>query len=227
MSAQIGWVSGIIADPAGNRIFKILSDGAVQTIAGNGTAGFSGDGGHAISAQLNGPYGITVDAAGNVYVADSENHRIRKIAQDGTIGTVASGLNTPFWLSLDASGSVIATDTYASKIAKLTSAGLTTIAGGGACCSGGDNGPAFQAQLNIGLTWGGSLSMDDQGELYIADTSNLRIRKVTADGIIHTVAGDGVSNEDTGDGVPLSRHRSTIRTAWPLTTRAISTSAME
>jgi hypothetical protein len=187
-----------VSDYAGNRIFKISSDDSVQTIAGNGTAGFSGDGGPAISAQPNGPYGITVDGAGNVYVAG--NQRIRKISQDGTIATVASGLNTPYWLSLDASGSVIATDTNASKIFKLTSAGLTTIAGGGACCSGGDNGPAFKAQLHIGVTWGGSLSTDAQGELYIADTSNLRIRKVTADGIMHTVAGNGVSNEDTGDG---------------------------
>jgi len=190
-----------VADYTGARVFEVSPDGSVQNIAGTGTPGFSGDG-PALSAQLMGPFGIAVTNAGVVYIGDTGNQRVRVVAS-GNINTIYSTVRSPDWLALGPSGNVILTDTSSARIGTLYDYGLfVLIAGGGTCCAGGDGGPAFSAQLDFGLSWGGALSVDAQGNFYIADTSNLRIRKITPDGIIHTVAGNAVSNEDTGDGGP-------------------------
>jgi len=145
-----------VADSGNSLIRKIGMDLSVRTIAGLGTGGFSGDGKAAVNAQLNSPAGITVDAAGNVYIADAGNQRIRKIDLGGII---------------------------------------TTIAGTGSAQYGGDSGPATLATLNMPA----GLALDSSGNLYIADTGNHAVRKLTVDGTITTVAGNG-THGFSGDG---------------------------
>ena len=183
---------------------RVAPDGEISTWAGTGSAGFNGDGVLAIHAMLNTPYGITVDQIGNVYVADSENHRIRKISSDGFITTVAgigtpgfSGdgglaieaeLNNPQSLLWTADHSLLIGDEHNNRIRRVTSTGvITTIAGTGEPGFSGDGGPALQAQLNDPeYLW-----EDAKGNLYIADGDNGRIRMVDVEGIIRTVAGGG------------------------------------
>ncbi len=182
----------------------------VETLGGDGDPGFSGDGGPAAQAQLNSPSGIAWDGEGNLYIADADNHRIRKIDALGTISTVAGDgtagfggddgpataaqLNTPRGL---AAGSLYIADTNNHRIRKLNDDGtIVTVAGTGAPGYGGDGGPAVDAQLNFPR----DVDMDGEGNLYIADTSNHRIRRVdAATGIITTVAGNGVPG-DGGEG---------------------------
>jgi sugar lactone lactonase YvrE len=209
-----------VADYAGNRVVEITADGTILPIAGTGIAGFSGDGTLATSGQLNGPFGLALDPAGNLYIADSWNDRVRKVALDGTITTVAGGgknfglfngiatsaaLEVPYWVTVDPSGNLVVADTWQGLVRRVSGPNISTVAGG--CCSAGDGGPAITAQFNFSLPsgqaiWGGALAMDNKGDLYIADTANLRIRMITPDGNIQTVAGNGVSNGDNGDGGP-------------------------
>jgi trimeric autotransporter adhesin len=145
-----------IADPQDNRVRKIGADGSFTVFAGNGTPGYSGDGGAATNAELNWPISVAVDQDGNVYIADFYNYRIRKVGIDGTI---------------------------------------TTVAGNGIQGYSGDGGPATLASINGSL----GIAVDTAGNLYIADANNSRVREVTVDGIIQTIAGTGVPGY-TGDG---------------------------
>ncbi|WP_332368345.1 hypothetical protein [Spirosoma telluris] len=146
-----------IADQANHRIRKIATDGMISTIAGNGTQGSGGDTGPALSANLNNPTGVAVDATGNVFIADRDNHRIRKVAIDGTITTVAgngtqgssgdtgpatsANLNTPSGLAVDGSGNLFIDDTFNHRIRKVAADGtITTVAGNGSPGTQGDNG---------------------------------------------------------------------------------------
>ena len=208
--AQIGAIQGIAADRWGNlylsdtdhhRVRKVSTSGIIATIAGTGEAGFSGDGGPALAAQLNLPYGIAVDYAGYVYVADLGNNRVRKIAPDGTISTVAgtgaagfSGdgglavdarLQTPRNLAVDSSGNLYIAEFAGHRIRRVASDGrISTVAGTGIAGFGGDGGPAAAAQLG----YPAGLAVDRNGALYIADSQNNRIRKV-AKGVIVTALG--------------------------------------
>jgi len=206
-----------IPDSSGNKIRKVSSsNGTISTIAGTGTAGFSGDGDLAVSAKINGPVGIAVDAAGNVYFADTVNNRIRKITSStGTIttivGTGVSGysgdggaatsaqINSPFGIAFDSAGNLYFSDTLNSVIRKVNSSGtITTVAGNGFTGYSGDGGAANQAELNNP----GGIAIDSAGNIYIADVDNKVIRKVTAStGKISTIAGIGVAG-NTGDGGP-------------------------
>jgi sugar lactone lactonase YvrE len=222
-SAQLWLPGGIAVDAAGNlfiadtfnnRIRKVTAAGVISSIAGTGTAGFGGDGGPATSAQLNEPHGIAVDPAGNLFIADSGNNRIRKVTADGVISTVAgtgdpgfsadggpatlAKLNVPFNVALDAAGDLFIADAANNRIREVTTDGvITTVAGTGNPGFSGDGGPATSAYLYHP----DGIAVDAAGNLYIADTSNHRIRNVTASGIISTFAGNGTAGF-SGDGGP-------------------------
>jgi trimeric autotransporter adhesin len=204
-SAQLGSPNGVavdsagdiyIADTANDRIRKV-TNGVIATVAGNGTTGFSGDSGPATSAELSGPEGIAVDSAGNLYIADTANNRIRKVT-GGTITTVAGGgssfgdggpatsaqLHSPAGVAVDLAGNFYVADTGANRIRKVTSGVIATVAGGGS--SLGDNGPATSAELSQP----NGVAVDSAGNLYIADTANQRIRMVV-NSVIFTVGGNG------------------------------------
>jgi len=192
--------------------------GIITTIAGNGTAGFGGDGGSAIAAMLNRPTGVYVDNAQNVYVADFGNQRIRKIASgiittiagDGTGGFSGDGglaasakLHWPSGVYTSAVGDVFIADFGNNRVRKIdiTSGMIDTIAGGGASGYLGDGGPATQAILDEPA----GVAVTSSNDLYIADSLNHRIRNVSnASGIISTVAGNGIGTYAGDGGLALS-----------------------
>ena len=193
-----------IADTGNRRIRKVDSTGTITTIAGTGEVGFSGDGGPAVEAELRNPYGVAVDSAGNVYIADTRNQRIRKVDSTGTITTIAgtgevgfSGdggpaaaarLAFPAGVAVDSAGNVYIADFFNNGIRKVDSTGtITTIAGIGELGFSGDGGPAVEAELYNPA----SVAVDSAGNVYIADTWNRRIRKVDSTGTIITIAGTG------------------------------------
>jgi sugar lactone lactonase YvrE len=192
-----------IADTLNNAIRMVSTTGVITTVAGNGTMGYSGDGGAATSATLSQPYGVTVDAAGNIYISDQNNQRVRKVSGgvittvagtgaqgysgDGGAGTSAS-LNNPDGLAVDASGNLYIADASNNRVRKVNTSGIiSTVAGSGGCCYSGDGGAATSANLD----GPNGVAVDAAGDLFIADTSNSRIREVSASGIISTIAGDG------------------------------------
>ena len=205
-----------IVDNGNHCIRKVNAmTGIITTVAGSGVAGFAGDGGLATLAKLYAPYDVTLDTAGNLYIADVSNNRIRKVnAKTGIISTVAGtgaagfagdgGLATaaklyqPFSVVVDLAGNMFITDSYNHRIRKVNaSTGLiTTIAGTGTAAYAGDGGAASSAQFNTPY----SLALDAVGNVYVSDFNNNRIRKITvATGIITTVAGNGISGF-SGDG---------------------------
>jgi uncharacterized protein (TIGR03437 family) len=219
-SAQLYWPEGVAVDSAGNlyiadqynyRIRKV-SNGVITTVAGNGTASFSGDNGPATSAQLYGSHGVAVGPDGSVYIADSSNNRIRKVsngvvttvAGTGTAGfsgdngpAISAQLTDPEGVAMDSAGNLYIADTGYSRVRKVTNGVITTVAGGGATL--GDNGPATSAQLYSPK----GVAVDSAGNLYIADTYNQRIRKVS-NGVITTVAGTGMHGPSSGDNSPAT-----------------------
>jgi sugar lactone lactonase YvrE len=210
-----------IVDNKNNCVRKVTSGGVISTVAGNGTAGYSGDGGPATSALLNDPLSVAVDTAGNLFIADGGNNRIRKVTSGGVISTVAGGpnpgfsgdggpatsaqLSYPQGVMVDMAGNLFIADTNNQRVRKVTPGGvISTVAGSGAWGFGnggfgGDGGPATSAQLNT--PWG--LAMDTAGNLFIGDNGNNRVRKVTSGGVISTVAGNGTSGY-SGDGGPAA-----------------------
>ncbi len=221
VNAQIASPIGVAIDNLGNiyfcdylnqRIRKINSEGIISTIAGNGVAGFSGDGTSAASAQINLPQGITSDDSGNIYFADRANNRIRKISSNGIISTYAgtgiegfSGdgsaatsaqINYPIHPTIDQNGNLFFCDAVNQRVRKIDANGIiSTIAGNGIAGFTGDGANAASAQINSPQ----GLEIDSQGNLYIADNANNRIRKINSNGIISTIAGNGVAGF-TGDG---------------------------
>ena len=198
-----------VANTQAHRIFKIDTAGVITTIAGNGAAGFDGDGGPAISAALNGPSGITVDATGSLYIADTNNARIRQvtagvittIAGNGVVGFSGDGglatgaaLNNARNIAVDAAGTVYIADANNNRVRRVVGGVITTIAGNGVAGFGGDGGLATAAVLNGPF----GLALDGTGALYIGEVGNHRIRKILG-GVITTVAGNGV-NGFSGDG---------------------------
>ena len=201
-----------IADWGNNRVRKVDAAGNISTVAGTGVSGYGGDGGPAAQAQLSRPYGAALDAAGNLYIADWGNNRIRKVDAAGNISTVAgtgesgySGdggpaaqaqLAQPYGLTADAAGNLYIADSFNNRIRKVDAAGvISTVAGSGEPGYGGDGGAALQAQLAGPV----GAALDAAGNLYIADGNNQRIRMVDAAGVISTVAGNGESGYG-GDG---------------------------
>jgi hypothetical protein len=227
-SAQLEFPRGVTGDNAGNiyiadannnKVRKVNSAGVISTFAGTGTGGAAGDGGAATSAQLNYPMGIAADAAGNVYIADEGNNRVRKVAAGTGIITTFAGTGTPGFsgdgsaataadlhgpvdVTVDAFGDVIIAVRWSARIRKVDADTgiITTIAGNGFGGYTGDGGPAAAAQVDRPE----GVSFDKAGDLYIADRNNHAIRKITtATGIITTVAGTGVSGS-SGMGGPAA-----------------------
>ena len=221
-SVQLSTPTGVAIDAAGNlfiadaddhRIRQVAPGGNISTVAGTGTAGFFGDDGLATTAQLQTPTGVAVDAAGNLFIADADNNRIRRVAVDtGIITTVAgtgqagfSGdgdaatnaqLRTPTGIAVDAAGNLFIADAANNRIRRVAADGIiTTFTGTGVAGFNGDEGEATAAELNFPYY----VALDAAGNLYIADQGNFRIRQVAADGIITTVAGTGHAGF-SGDG---------------------------
>ncbi len=207
--------SALVFDAAGNLYFaetghhlirKLDTLGNITTIAGTGSQGFSGDAGPATAATLDSPQGLALDTANNLYIADTHNHRIRELnLTTGILITVAGNtpgfsgdnglatsaqLNLPTALAFDATGALYIADTGNHRIRKLspTTGLITTIAGTGTQGFSGDNGPATSATIDTPT----GLAVDTAGNLYLADTHNSRIRKITViTGTIATIAGTG------------------------------------
>jgi sugar lactone lactonase YvrE len=180
---------------------QTAAPGTITTVAGTGQSGFSPDGGPATQARLYGPAGIAVDAAGNLFIGDNLDGRVRKVSPDGMISTVAARLTNPQLIALDQAGNLFIMERGANRVRKLTPAGvLTTVAGSGAPGFSGDGGPATEARL-VGS---GGIAVDAEGNLFFTDHNNHRIRKVSPDGLITTVAGSGPAGQgkgaSTGDG---------------------------
>ena len=208
MAAQLDQPEGLVVDSAGNfyiadalnsRVRKVSPAGIITTVAGTGHAGFSGDNGPAGSAQLSQPYGLALDPAGNLYIADLGNQRVRRVGTDGTIATVAGNGQTgsngdggpatsaqmlsPRNLAIDTAGNIYVSEFVGHAVRSIATDGtITTVAGTGVAGYSGDGGPALAAQLNGPA----GLALDLAGDLYIVDTGNFSIRKVQA-GTITTV----------------------------------------
>ena len=203
-----------IADAGAHRVRKVTSAGVISTVAGTGTAGFGGDGGAATTATLNGPNSVALDLAGNLYIVDAGNHRVRRVNSDGTISTFAGSgsggfsgdgqaatdaeLSRPQAIEVDAAGNVYIADDGNGRIRKVDNSGIiTTVAGMGSEGSPEENIPASRARLSNTL----SLAADDAGNLYLGGFAT--IRKVDRHGIITTFAGTG-NYSFGGDGGPAT-----------------------
>ncbi len=189
-----------IADYYNQRIRKVDKNGIITTVAGSGPAGpdggnYSGDNGPAILARLNEPSDVTVDGAGNLYIADWMNYVIRKVDTNGIITTVNSTSAASFQpsaVAVDAAGNLYISDPNHQLVHKVNTSGImTVVAGDGHGGYSGDGGAAISADLHFVLNLPDSIAIDAAGEIYIADAGNFRIRKVDSNGIITTVAGYG------------------------------------
>ena len=205
-----------VAESENHRVRKIDPAGVITTFAGTGKSGFAGDGGSATEARLNLPVGLAVDTAGSVYVADTYNHRVRRIDPAGMITTVAgngqrgfggdggpatvAALNHPTGVAVDATGNLYVADHFNQRVRRVDPAGLiSTIAGTGARGFSGDGGPATEARLDSPF----ALALDATGNLYVTDRGNRRVRQVDPAGLISTIAGTGESGF-AGDGGPAT-----------------------
>jgi uncharacterized protein (TIGR03437 family) len=223
--ARLSAPSALALDAAGNLyiaergnsvIRKVSPSGIVQTVAGDGIAGFGGDGGPATSARIALPDGVAVDSNGNVYIADTANHRIRKVTADGTIHTIAGSdaygssgdggpasqalLINPRALAFDPDGNLLIADSAANLVRRITPAGvMQRVAGNGAASHTGDGGPAISA--GVWTPWG--LAVDSSGNVLIGQIGNLSIRVVDRSGVIRTLVFDvdatGLSGDANGN----------------------------
>ena len=208
-----------IADSGNRRIRRVDLAGTISSFAGTGEPGFSGDGGPASAARLDFPTGVAVDGEGNVYIADSGNRRIRRVDLAGTISSFAgtgepgfSGdggpasaarLGNPWNVAVDGEGNVYIADSGNRRIRRVDLAGtISSFAGTGEPGFSGDGGPASAARL--GNPW--NVAVDGEGNVYIADSGNRRIRRVDLAGTISSFAGIGEPGF-SGDGGPASAAR--------------------
>jgi len=222
--ASTPYPSAITADAAGtvyivdgycSCIRKVTSYGMSTIVAGNGVSRFSGDRGPAISAELNHPSDIATDDAGNLYIADTDNFRIRKISADGTITTIAgtgkegsngdggpaldAQLNRPRGIAVDTKGNLFIADSLNGRIRRMDASGIiSTIAGGGKSDSA-DPMPALNARLRYPI----GIAVNDAGTVYFSDSGNAQIRKVDPNGQISTIAGTGTRGFNGDRGVAI------------------------
>ncbi|MBI2214822.1 MAG: hypothetical protein HYU52_14340 [Acidobacteria bacterium] len=227
-AARLVWPTHVAADRFGNvfvndsgdiRIRRIDPNGRITTIAGNGTNGFSGDGGPGSLASLYGPRGIAADSAGNVYVADYQNRRVRRIdatsglistfAGNGSFGSTGDGgqataaaLHGPRDVWVDAIGNVLIGEINGSHVRRVDGiTGIISTIAGGPCCDRNDGLPATTAYLEVD-----AIATDASGNLFVAETSQERVRRIdAATRLVSTIAGIGPSgNAFIGDGGPAT-----------------------
>ena len=215
-----------IADSYNNRIRKVSTSGIITTVAGDGTAGFSGDGGAATDAKLNNPVGVAFDANGNLYIVDNSNSRIRRVNTSGVITTFAgngsnsyggdggaatdAAFSNPQGIAIDAGGNLFIADYNNNIVRRIDSSGvISTFAGYppssyylGVAGYSGDGGPATLAQLNNPM----GLAFDASGDLYIADNQNACIRMVNTHGLISTSVGRGTFISPVGVAISGAGH---------------------
>jgi len=181
-----------VADSANNRVQRVSPAGSVTTLAGTGVQGYSGDGGPAASARLNGPSGVAVDTVGGVLIADTGNHVVRRVSSNGVITTIAgtgeagfsgdggaatrAAFRFPSAVATDAAGAVWVADTFNHRVRRIGIDGVVaTVAGDGLPGFAGDGGPALRARFRFPS----SLALDGRGGVYVADLDNHRIRLLT------------------------------------------------
>ncbi len=199
-----------IADAGNNCVLEVNASGVITTIAGDGTAGYNGDGIEGTAAELNDPTGVAVDNAGHLFIADDGNDRIRAlnlstgvittIADNGTAGYNGDGiagtaaeLNLPFGVAVDAAGNLLIADTGNNRIRQLNLSTniITTVAGNGTAGYSGDTGPATAASINNPL----GVAADASGDIFISDTANNVVREVDSAGVIVTLAGTAAAGD--------------------------------
>jgi sugar lactone lactonase YvrE len=216
--------TGVAYDAAGNlyfvdtnrhQVFESTLGGQLLTVAGSGVQGFSGDGGAATAAALNGPQGVAIGPDGTLYIADTGNQRIRMVSTGGTISTfagtgtagyggdngpaAAAAFNHPTALAIDSTGALLLCDTGNHRIRRIAAGTVTIVAGTGVQGFSGDGGAATAAQLDTPS----GLAVAADGRLFVADTHNHRVRVIAAGGTISTFAGTGVAGY-AGDGGPAT-----------------------
>ncbi|HXN64110.1 MAG TPA: choice-of-anchor D domain-containing protein [Candidatus Acidoferrales bacterium] len=224
-NAELSLPSGLAVDSsgdvyialAGSNVVRevVASTGDIKTVAGNGTAGYTGDGGSPTNAELKAPQGLALDSAGDLFIADTGNNVIREVPSSGaTIQTVAGNgtagyagdgaaatgaeLSAPVSVFVDPSGNLFIADRGNNVIREVVAAtkAIKTVAGNGTAGASGDGGAATQAELNAPS----GVALDGAGNIYISDTNNNIVRKVTvANGNIQTIAGNGIGGY-SGDG---------------------------
>jgi len=191
----------LISDIAKHQILKLEKAGTLSVIAGTGEGGFGGDGGPATAAQLHAPHDIVFDNDGNLLIADTFNHRIRRIDSRGVISTVVGDgktttLNNPQSIAVDREGNLFIADTYNHVVKRVDRDGKMSIFAGTEAGLFGDKGPANKCQLNLPQ----AVAVGPDGSVYISDSANSRIRHVGKDGIIQTIAGSGPGSGEGGAG---------------------------
>ncbi len=225
-AARLNAPTGMIAEPDGSLLIadhhhgcirRVSPNGIITSVAGRcGNQGFSGDGGPATAARLDDPIGIAQDRFGNLYIADEQNARLRRVSPNGVITTVAGGgivpvasapdgtlgtdvaLSHPSYLAIDPAGDVYMSDFWANVVIRVDpNDHILHVAGTGVLGFSGDGGAATSAQLDFPT----GLALTSSGALYVDDSFNNRIRRVSPDGVITTVAGTGTAGF-SGDGGP-------------------------
>jgi len=201
-----------ISDIGAHRVLKLDRRGHLTVIAGTGEGGFVGDGGPATKARLFAPHDLAFDSAGDLLIADTFNHRIRRVDRRGTITTVAgnglaaysgdggqatqASLNTPQGIAFDREGALLIADTFNHVVRRVDNSGKIATLAGTVPGHGGDGGGAKLAQINLAM----AVAVAPDGAVYISDAANSRIRRVSTDGVIQTVAGYGPAQDTYGAG---------------------------
>lgn len=192
-----------ISDIGTHQVLKLARDGQLMVEAGTGAGGFGGDGGPATEAQLFAPHGLAFDTQGRLLIADTFNHRIRRIDRNGVITTVvgsgvagyvgdggpaiAAALNGPQDIAVDRQGGILVADAYNAVVRRIDPGGIITTFAGSEPGLSGDGGPATKALINLPT----AVSVGADGTVFLSDAANSRIRRVKSDGIIETVIGSG------------------------------------
>jgi sugar lactone lactonase YvrE len=213
-----------ISDIETHRVLKLDRQGVLRCVAGTGAGGFSGDGFPGVKARLNAPHDLALDAGGNLLIADTYNHRIRRLDRQGVITTIAgngsgkyagdngsaakASLNNPQGIAVGGDGSLYIADTYNHVVRRVDPQGVMTTFAGTEAGLAGDGVPANRAQLSLPM----AVAVSPEGAVYISDAGNNRIRRVTREGVMETVLGTGPGSGTAGagfggDGGPVEKAR--------------------